>query len=244
MELDSSVLNAKCKSCGSELVYNPKMGCLTCKYCSSNVYLPKKNQNVELTRQYSSDFHLNKLNQALIAYKCNGCGNIFYMSGEEKSKKCPNCAMTSSVIVEDPGYCADGVVPFKTTKEQATDEFNKYLKSKGITLNDKEKELQGVFVPVWNFMFNVDSTYSASATELRRYSDGTYYSVSKPIYGEKHKRVKSFCKSATDAEKDVHGLFLTLQNIHTDIRLTQSIAIFMTITIKLQKILKTKPVNL
>lgn len=202
MELDSNVLNAKCKNCGSELVYNPKMGCLTCKYCSTNVYLPKKNENIELVREYTSDFHLSQLNQSLVAYKCKGCGNVFYMSSEESSKKCPNCAMTACEVIEDSGYCADGVIPFKVSKEQAEDIFAKHLKSKGIVLDQKEAQLEGVFVPVWNFMFNVDSTYSASATELRRYSDGTYYSVSKPIYGEKHKRVKSHCVSATNAEKD------------------------------------------
>ncbi len=202
MELNSEVLNSKCQSCGSELVYNPKLGCLTCKYCSSNVYLPKTREDAVIVRQYSSDFHPSQLNQALKAYKCNGCGNVYYMSSDESSKQCPNCGMTSSTISEDPGFCADGVVPFKVTKEQAKSIFEKYLKTEGITLNAKESELEGVFIPVWNFMYNIDSFYSASATELKRYSDGTYYSVSKPVYGEKHKRVKSHDVSATNLEAD------------------------------------------
>lgn len=202
MEMNSNVLNSKCQSCGSELIYNPKLGCLTCKYCSTNVFLPKKKENSIIVREYSADFHPNQLNQSLKSYKCNGCGNIYYMSSEESSKQCPNCGMTSSVVDEDPGYCADGVVPFKVTKEQAKSIFAKHMKSKGISLTAKESELEGVFIPVWNFMYNVDSAYSASATELRRYSDGTYYSISKPVYGEKHKRVKSQGVSATNLEAD------------------------------------------
>ena len=207
MEMNSEILNSKCKGCGSELVYNPKMGCLTCKYCNTNFYLPKKRDDAIVVREYSSEFHPSQLNQALKAYKCMGCGNVYYMSSDEASKQCPNCGMTSSVLDEDPGFCADGIIPFKVTKEQAKSIFEKYLKQEKITLNAKESELEGVFVPVWNFMYNVDSSYAASATELRRYSDGTYYSISKPIYGEKHKRIKSHGVSATTAEMDE---FLTL----------------------------------
>ena len=207
MEINSKILNAKCQNCGSELVYNPKLGCLTCKYCESNVFLPKKNENAVLVRQYSSDFHPNQLNQSLRAYKCNACGTVYYMSSEEKSEKCPNCGLVSSTMIEDPGYCADGIIPFKLTKEQATDAFFKYARKHGGLPRDmkadiKQNGLSGVFIPVWNFQFNIDSAYSASATQLRQYSDGTYYSVYKPVYGEKHKRIKSLDQSATSTESE------------------------------------------
>lgn len=199
--MNSEILNSKCQSCGSELVYNPKLGCLTCKYCSTNVYLPKQREGAVLIRQYDSDFHPNELNHFLKAYKCNGCGNVYYMSSEETSKKCPNCGMTSSVI-DDPGYCADGVIPFKVTKDQAKSIFEKHMKEKGMNLSAKDSELEGVFIPVYNFMYNIDTVYSASATDLRRYSDGTYYSISKPVFGEKHERINSQGQSATTLETD------------------------------------------
>ena len=207
MEMESKILNSKCQNCGSELIYNPKNNCLTCKYCESNVFLPKKNENAVLVRQYSSEFHPNQLNQALRAYKCNACATVYYMSSEEKSEKCPNCGGSGSTMVEDPGYCADGVIPFKITKEQAAAALIKYLKkTKGVDAqikkDAKENKLTGVFVPVWNFQFNVDASYSASATVLKQYSDGTYYSVYKPVYGEKHKRIKSLDQSATSAQTE------------------------------------------
>ena len=37
---------------------------------------------------------------------------------------------------------------------------------------------------------------------VARYSDGTYYSISKPVYGEKHKRIKSLDQSATSHESE------------------------------------------
>lgn len=207
MEKKNLTLNSKCQNCGSELVYNPKIGCLTCKYCETNYFLPKKNEKAVLVRQYGSDFHPNQLNTSLIAYKCNSCSNVYYLSSEEMSKKCPNCGSNSCSIVEDEGYCADGIIPFKLTREQAAEVFAKHLKRQGNIPNNlkklaKEQKLMGVFIPVWNFKFNVDSVYSASATEVKQYSDGTFYSSYKPVYGEKHKRVKSLDESATTAESD------------------------------------------
>jgi len=205
--MENNILNAKCQNCGSELVYNPKLACLTCKYCESNVFLPKRSEKAVLVRQYSAEFHPNQLNQALRAYQCNACKTTYYMSSEEKSEKCPNCGLISSTMVEDPGYCADGIIPFRITKEQASAEFLKYLKkNKGASAqakkDAKENNLMGVFVPVWNFQFNIDASYSASATVLKQYSDGTYYSVYKPVYGEKHKRIKSLDQSATSHETE------------------------------------------
>ncbi len=200
-------LNSKCQNCGSELVYNPKTSCLTCRHCETNYFLPQKNNDAVLVRQYSPSFTPNQLNRALVAYKCNSCGNTYFITSEEMSKKCPNCGSNSCSLVEDDGYCADGIVPFKITREQASEEFAKYLKKqRNIPSNlkklAKDQKLMGVFIPVWNFKFNIEAQYSARATEVKQNSDGTFYSTYKPIYGEKNKRVASLDQSATTAESD------------------------------------------
>ena len=135
-------LNSKCQNCGSELVYNPKTNCLTCKHCETNYFLPQKNENAVLVRQYSPSFSPNQLNRALVAYKCNACGNTYYITSEEMSKKCPNCGSNSCSIVEDEGFCADGIVPFKITKEKAAEEFSNYLKKQKIILSDVKGKIK------------------------------------------------------------------------------------------------------
>ncbi len=207
------MLNSKCQNCGSELIYNPKQGCLTCKYCETNYILPKQNPKAVLVRQFSADFSPNTLNSSLIAYRCNSCGNTYYISSEEMSKKCPNCGANSSVVVEDEGYCADGIIPFKITRQEAAAIFEKHLKKQGsipkkLRQLAKDQKLMGVFVPVWNFKFNVDSVYSANVTEVKQYGDGSFYSSYRPVFGEKHKRVMSYDESATTAEENEFlGLF-------------------------------------
>ena len=40
-----NTISSKCQNCGSELWYNPKENCLTCKYCETNYFLPKKSDD-------------------------------------------------------------------------------------------------------------------------------------------------------------------------------------------------------
>lgn len=214
-------ISTKCKNCGSELWYNPKKKCLVCKYCESNYYLPTKRDDAVLVRQYSASFHPNQLNKTLNAYKCDGCQNVYYMSSDEKSKKCPNCGNSKSSLVQDAGYCADGVIPFKITKKQASENFVKYLKGSANIPSELKKmannqKLTGVFIPVWNFSYNISVNYSANAVELMKDSYGAYYSVPKPVFGDKAKRVASLDQCATTAEDDI---FLELfdENDYADI---------------------------
>ncbi len=200
-------MSSKCKNCGSELWFNPKEGCLTCKYCESNYYLPKKADKAVLVRQYNAGFHPNQLNRSMNAYRCDTCGNVYYMSSEEKSKKCTNCGNSSSSLVQDAGFCADGIIPFRISKEQASIALKEYLNEKLDVPKELKKlaenqKIMGVFVPVWNFSFNIYAEYSANSTELKKDSYGTFYGVQKPVFGEEIKRVPSLDESATKMEQD------------------------------------------
>ena len=200
-------MSSKCKNCGSELWYNPKQGCLTCKYCESNYFLPTKKNNAILVRQYDAGFHPNQLNQNMNAYRCDTCANVYYMSSEEKSKKCPNCGNSSSTLVNDSGYCADGIIPFRISKKDAAKAFAEHLHSQSGVPKELKKmaqnqKLMGVFIPVWNFSFNVMADYSANATELKKDYQGNFYGVPKPVFGDEMKRVASLDESATKNEED------------------------------------------
>lgn len=187
--------------------YNPKQGCLTCRYCESNYFLPTKKDDAVLVRQYNAGFHPNQLNRAINAYKCDTCHNVYYMSSTEKSKKCLNCGNSSSTLIQDSGFCADGIIPFKITKQEAAKALKDYLASKSCVPKALRKlaanqKIMGVFVPVWNFSFNVVADYSANATELKKDTYGMYYGVDKPVFGDEMKRIPSLDESATKNQDD------------------------------------------
>lgn len=199
---------SKCKNCGSELWYNPAQGCLSCKHCESNYYLPQQNRSAILTRQYSPDFHPNELNRGLNAYRCKSCGTVYFLSSDGTSKRCANCGLQSGELIDAPGLCADGIIPFKISKEEASARFEEYLKKqhdipKELKKYARDQKLMGVFIPVWNFSFGVSGYYTASATELHKSPSGNYYSTYKPVYGDKFKQIKSHDVSATNTEDDI-----------------------------------------
>jgi predicted nucleic acid-binding Zn-ribbon protein len=207
MEKENEI-TSKCKNCGSDLVFNSKEGCLTCKYCKSNYFLPTTNDKAVLVRQYDAGFHPNQMNKTLYSYECTTCKNIYYVSSDEKSKKCPNCGNATSTLVQDSGYCADGILPFKITKEEAAKKLSEYLKSQGDVPNELKKmaanqKLMGVFIPVWNFSFTVAASYNGNAVELKKDFNGMFYSVNKPVFGDEVKRVESLDEAANSNEDPV-----------------------------------------
>jgi len=207
-------LSSKCENCGSELWYNPKEGCLTCKYCESNYFLPTRKENSVLVRQYDSGFHPNVLSKEMNAYQCDTCKNVYYMSSTEKSKKCPNCGNSSSSLLKDSGLCADGLIPFEISKKEAADELVKFFRRKSLIPTElkrlaENQKLMGVFIPVWNFSFNIYYDYSANVIELKKDSTGYFYSTTKPVFGDDVKRIASLDEAATKNEDEI---FLKLFN--------------------------------
>ena len=198
---------SNCKNCGSELKYNPVEQTLSCSYCETSYHLPKAKIDAVLVRGYSNSFHPNQLNKTLNCYQCEMCSHTYFTASEEKSKECPECGNPSCKQVKSSGYCADGIIPFEISKEQAAEYFENYLKSKPNIPKDmfkqaKNQQLSGVFIPVWNFVFDIHAKYSANAVELKKDSSGYYYSVPFPVYGSKIKAIKSADQCATSTEAD------------------------------------------
>lgn len=190
-------LSSKCPNCGSELLYNPLKKALECKHCESSFILPTQTEDAVVVRQYNSSFHPNQLHQSLKSYACGGCGSVHFMASDEKSKKCPNCGNSSCTLIEEQGFAADAMLPFKLSKEEASKKFKEYLKEhksipKELRKLAENQKIMGVFVPVWNFSFNVEGTYSASVNVPEKDFEGVYHNNYRPIFGEKFKRVKSY----------------------------------------------------
>lgn len=204
MEEFSSV----CPNCGSDLFYNPRTGSLTCKYCESNFFLPTSKKNAVIVRQYNNGFHPSVLNKSLNCYECKTCGRTYFMTTEGRSSRCPNCGNSEIELTEGPGFCADGVIPFKITKQQAAEKMLEELKKnnkipKELKKMAEKQKLMAVLIPVWNFSFNLYASYSATESLVKKDSYGMYYTIQNPIFGDKEKRIESVDECATDGEDEV-----------------------------------------
>lgn len=200
--------NSTCPNCGSDLFFNPRTGSLTCKYCESSFYLPSSNKKAIIVRQYDTSFHPSMLNKTLNSYKCKSCGRVYFKSTEGRSSRCPNCGNSDIELTEEPGFCADGVIPFTVTKEEAAKKMKEYLKHnhkipKELRQMAENQKLMSVLIPVWNFSFNLSASYNAIESFAQKNSFDYYYTVNNPIYGDKEKRVTSLDECATEGEDEV-----------------------------------------
>lgn len=196
-----------CQNCGSDLFFNPKTGCLTCKYCESSFYLPSSRKGAIIVRQYNAGFHPSVFNKNLNSYKCVSCSRTYFMTTEGHSSRCPHCGNSEIELASEPGFCADGVVPFKLTKAQASEKMIEYLRKNNKIPRELRKmaetqKLMAVLIPVWNFSFNIYAQYSAIESYAEKGYNGMYYTASNPIFGEKEKRIKSLDECATDGEDE------------------------------------------
>ena len=197
-----------CQNCGSDLFFNPKTGCLTCKYCESNFYVPTSRKNAVIVRQYDSGFHPSVFNKSLNSYRCVSCGRTYFMTTEGHSSRCPNCGNSEIELANETGFCADGVVPFKITKQQASELMKKYLKNnpripKDLRKMAENQKLMAVLIPVWNFSFNLYAQYTATEAYAKKGYNDMYYTETRPIFGEKEKRIPSLDECATDGEDEM-----------------------------------------
>lgn len=200
-------LNSVCPNCGSDLFYNPRTGSLTCKYCESSFYLPTSRKDAVIVRQYNAAFHPSVLNKSLNSYKCCSCGRTYFMTTEGRSSRCPNCGNSDIELASEPGFCADGVIPFKITKQQASEYMQKHLQNNSKVPKElknlaKHQKMMAVLIPVWNFSFNLYASYTATESVVKKNNFDDFYTLDNPIFGDREKRIESMDECATRGEDE------------------------------------------
>ena len=170
--------NAKCKNCGSNVVFDPKTQSLVCPNCDSHFDFDKKQEEIkhEINEGKSKDDSSKHDSWAkeMKAVKCETCGAEIILSGLEMSKSCPYCG--SDYVTEEsilPGLKPDVVIPFMFNESDAGDLFLKGMKKKFFAPSALKKKLpankiHGIYVPT--FTFDADSVTKYDGVLLKKES--------------------------------------------------------------------------
>lgn len=172
--MDSSMndaLQTKCPSCGGMMAYSPKRKMLECVYCGSTKELDlapvevKENRFDEWAEQ--SDEDLTQQTVATLEVKCQQCGAFTSLPADKSSATCAFCG--TPLITQDaqarrfwqPNY----ILPFEFPKEQCSENFNKWLKSKWFAPSKLRKggvqadNFKGVYLPFWTYDAETTTDY-------------------------------------------------------------------------------------
>ena len=179
----------RCKSCGGNVVYDPKRKKMVCSSCGNE-------ETGELIPQEKQ-------------YICNNCGAQLEPTKIELSGKCPYCG--TYLIFEDrlegpnkPDY----LLPFKISKmdamEQLRDQFHGrlFLPSDFLSTSSLE-HMEGIYVPYTLFDLKSHVNFQGQGETVNTWSDGEYEYTETKIFELIREFDVEYDKVPEDASKDM-----------------------------------------
>lgn len=177
VKLIQDVEQDKCPNCGASLVFLPQSQKLYCDYCNNEFEIISQ-KSAEIVLDFSLDKH-KKWNEETRVSHCDSCGAEFVFDKDEFAKLCPFCDSPSVTRVEDlEGIRPNAVVPFKLTKAQAKECYQKWIKRRifapsAFRKNHLIDQFRGVYSPSWTYDAKTFSTYNGVVGDYYYVTVGT-----------------------------------------------------------------------
>lgn len=190
MNQQSTALEFKCPCCNATLIYHGGLQQLKCEYCDNSFELEtlqayaeselsEESPQIQWDHRTEQQWDENDRDQ-LQGFVCESCAGQLITDAHTAATFCPYCG--NSTIL--PGRLAgglkpDGVIPFKTTKEDAKAAFLKLCKGnpllpKFFTKEQQIEKITGLYVPFWLYDCRADLNGSYKATRIHSWSDSRY----------------------------------------------------------------------
>ena len=166
-------IDNKCQSCGANVKFNPTTQKWDCEYCGNSYEIGEFEKQQEKETKENLDFEIDE-------YTCPNCGATVVTDANTVATHCVYCGNTTIMKNRLQGeFKPDKLIPFKTTKEEAIEEFKKNVKKKWFAPSDfhDEKNIEkitGVYIPFWLYDSQMNGNIQSRATQIRRWSSGNY----------------------------------------------------------------------
>ena len=190
MEQQATVLEYKCPCCGAGLIFGEVIQKMKCEYCDNEFDLdtvrtyneslnPPEEPPIQWeepeTKQWSQDEE-----SILKTFTCPSCGGEILTEETTAATFCPYCENPTILPGRvSGGIKPDGVIPFKTSKEDAMAAFLQLCKGKPLlprmfTEEHRVEKITGMYVPFWLYDCGSDFSAQYKATRIHRWSDSRY----------------------------------------------------------------------
>lgn len=190
MAQTADVLEYKCPCCGAGLIFGEESQKMTCQYCDNTFELEAvKDYNDSQERTDSEEYTAEECAKeewsqqeqgSLHGFLCPSCAGQIITDANTAATFCPYCGNPSIISGRiSGGLKPDGVIPFKTSKEDAKAAFLKLCKGKPLLpkMFIEEQQLEkitGMYVPFWLYDCSSDFQGRYSATRIHSWSDANY----------------------------------------------------------------------
>lgn len=184
------VLEYKCPCCDAGLIFGNDTQQMTCEYCGNTFDLEtvkafheSHNQASETTVEWEKSTTANLTQEetnAMRAFVCPSCAGEIVSDENTAATFCPYCGNPTILPSRVAGGLKpDGVIPFRTGKDDAKDAFLKLCKGKPLlpkffTEDQHVEKITGIYVPFWLYSCGSDFQGRYNATRVHRWSDARY----------------------------------------------------------------------
>lgn len=191
MEQQTRVLEYKCPCCGAGLVFGDAVQKMKCAYCDNEFDLDTVrtyNESLEspeespLSWEETEQQHWTEEEEAILkTFNCPSCGGEILTEETTAATFCPYCENPTILPGRvSGGIKPDGVIPFKTSKEDAKAAFLQLCKGKPLlpklfTQEHRLEKITGMYVPFWLYDCSSDFKAQYKATRIHRWSDSRYH---------------------------------------------------------------------
>lgn len=186
----STVIEYKCPCCDAPLIFGENTQKMTCEYCDNTFDLSTvQSYNESIQTPDAQEFQWERPGQQdfsqeeqahMQLFTCQTCGGELITDDQTAATFCPYCGNPTILPSRLAGTLKpDGVIPFKTTKEDAKAAFLKLCKGKPLlpkffTEDQQVEKITGLYVPFWLYDCQADFTGSFKATRIDTWSDAKY----------------------------------------------------------------------
>ncbi len=189
MEQNTDVLEYKCPNCSGGLHFGEENQRMKCPYCDSefdveqvleyNIRQDDRPEQFQWEQSHTESW--NTAEQAnLKTFLCPSCGGEIVTEQTTAATFCPYCDNPTVLPGRvSGGLKPDGVIPFKTSREDARNAFLQLCKGKPLlprffAQQQRVEKITGLYVPFWLYDCDGDFKGHYRATRVRRWSDSDY----------------------------------------------------------------------
>lgn len=170
-----------CPGCSAPIKFDPASGKWKCEYCKSEYTLEEMQKYNNASSEEVNDLKDEEVTEEGIeytSYKCENCGAEIIADSQTSATFCVYCGNTAILKSKLAGkFAPDSLIPFKTTKEQAMENFKGLKKGRPFIPKDFIKEenvekIRGIYIPFWLYDIHVSGTLNFKGEKVTRWSRG------------------------------------------------------------------------
>ena len=168
-----TAVDNKCLSCGANIKFNPTTQKWDCEYCGSSYSVEEFEKVQAKERNIQEDINIDE-------YTCPNCGAKIITEENTTATHCVYCGSTTIMKNRLQGeFEPDKIIPFKSKKEEATEAFEKFVKTKWFApkeFRNKQniEKVSGVYIPFWLYDCHSSGEITATAQRIKSWTSGSY----------------------------------------------------------------------